>query len=104
MNTEENWAYELESEYSHVSELQDVECAKEFISDVLEALYGDSSLDQMENSLEEACACLKVPFPTTELKITKSNPYFETNNPYFQVGLAISKHQAQLILNKRRTT
>ena len=90
MNQEEYWDYEPESEYVHVSELEDVECAKEFLSDVVEALYGKTSLDQMERSLEEACAYLKIPFTNRDLTITKKNPYF-------QFGIALSKHQAKVL-------
>ena len=90
MDHNEYWGRDLGSEYVHVSELEHVEEAKEFLADVVEGLYGDKSLDQMERSLEEACAYLKVPFPNKELTITK-------NNPYFQVGVALSKHQAKVL-------
>ena len=90
MNQEEYCDYDIESEYVHVSELEDVEHAKEFLADVVEGLYGEKSLDQMERSLEEACAYLKVPFPNKELTITKKNPYF-------QFGVALSKHQARVL-------
>lgn len=85
----EYWGVDFGSEYLHVSELEDIECAKEFLSDVVEGLYGKNSLDQMERSLEEACAYLKIPFPNKELTITKKNPYF-------QVGVALSKHHSQV--------
>ena len=90
MNQEEHWGYEPESEYVDVSELEDVECAKEFLADVVEGLYGNKPLDQMERALEEACAYLKVPFPNKELTIKKKNPYFD-------FGVAISKHQAHVL-------
>ena len=90
MNIDEYWGAEPQSEYVHVSELEDVEQAKDFLADVVEGLYGDKPLDQMERSLEEACAYLKVPFPNKELTITKKNPYFK-------FGVAISKHQATVL-------
>lgn len=90
MNLNEQWDYEPESEYLHVSDIEDVECAKEFLSDVVEGLYGDKTLDQMEHSLEEVCAYLKVPFPNKELTITKKNPYFK-------FGVGLSKHQARIL-------
>lgn len=90
MNIDEEWYYDEDLEYVHVSELEDVEYAKEFLSDVVEGLYGEMSLEQMERSLEEACAYLDVPFPNKELTITKKNPYFE-------FGVALSKNQAQIL-------
>lgn len=94
MDHNEYWGVDFGSEYIHVSELEDIEenieQAKEFLTDVVEGLYGNKSLDQMERSLEEACAYLKVPFPKRELTITKKNPYF-------QCGVALSKHQAKVL-------
>ncbi len=90
MDLNEYWVEEPTNEYVHVSELEDVECAKEFLAEVVEGLYGDKPLDQMERSLEEACAYLKVPFPKKELTITKKNPYFK-------FGVALSKHQAGVL-------
>jgi len=93
MKNHDEWIetyYDLDPEFVHVSELEDVEQAKDFLSDVVEGLYGDTSLEQMERSLEEACAYLKVPFPKKELTITKKNPYFE-------FGVALSRHQAQVV-------
>lgn len=86
----EYWGVDFGSEYVHVSELEDIECAREFLADVVEGLYGDTSLDQMERALEEACAYLKVPFPKKELTITKKNPYFN-------FGVALSKHQSRVL-------
>ncbi len=90
MDHNEYWGVDFGSEYIHISELEDIECAKEFLAEVVEGLYGDKPLDQMERSLEEACAYLKVPFPNKELTITKKNPYF-------QFGVALSKHQARVL-------
>ena len=79
-----------EQEYIHPSELEDVECAKDFISQAVQGLYGNGSLEQIERSLEEACAYLKIPFPNKELTITKKNPYFE-------FGVSLSKGQARVL-------
>ena len=44
MNIDEYWGAEPQSEYVHVSELEDVEQAKDFLSVVVEGLYGDKPL------------------------------------------------------------
>lgn len=90
MNNHEYWVEDPTSECVHVSELEDVEQAREFISEVVEGLYGEKSLDHMERALEEACAYLDIPFPNKELTITKKNPYF-------QFGVDLSTHQARVI-------
>ena len=79
MHPQEQWAYEPESEYTHVSEIEAVEQAKEFLADVVEGLYGDKPLDQI---------------PNKKLTITKKNPYF-------QLGAALSRFQGEVLL---RTT
>ena len=90
MNYDEYWGYNPEENISEVTEVEDVENAREFLEQAVNGLYGDASLEQIERSLEEACAYLKVPFPNKELTITKKNPYF-------QFGVALSKHQARVL-------
>lgn len=90
MNHNECWDEDPTSEYVHISELENFEQAKEFISEVVEGLYGEKSLDHMERALEEACAYLDIPFPDKELTITKKNPYF-------QFGVALSTCQARIL-------
>jgi hypothetical protein len=74
MNLDEYWGIDPQSEYIHTSELEDIGQAKEFLSDAIDGLYGDAPLDQIERSLEEACAYLKIPFPDKQLTITKKHP------------------------------
>lgn len=90
MNLNEEMAYEADSEYVHVSELEYIDRAKDFLKDVVEGLYGDKSLAQVERSLEEVCSYLKVPFPNRELTITKKNPYFH-------FGLDLSRIQTEML-------
>jgi len=102
MQYHEAWVdepYDVESEYVHVSELEEletkIEYAKDFLSEALEGLYGEKSLDQMERALEEVCAYLDVPFPIQELKVTKTKPHL--SNPYFKFGALLSQKQAQVV-------
>jgi len=98
--------YDVDPEYVHVSELEEleenIEQAREFLVEAFKGLYGDKSLDHMERALEEVCAYLRVPFPKQELKVTKENEspmYYE--NPYFQIGAIMSKGQAR-VLNRTK--
>lgn len=84
----------IELDDTHVSEIENIENAREFISEALDCLYGSKSLDHLEFALQEACAYLEIPYPKGELKIEKKNLYFE-------IGVAMSRHQAQVL---NRTT
>jgi len=95
MNHEEYfWGDESQGKYVHVSELDKYEDAKGFLIDVLDSLYGNKSLDDMERALEEACAHMEIPFPKGNLKVNK-------NNPYFQLGAAMSRTQARVLSRKK---
>lgn len=96
MNYYEQDEYNVDPEYVHVSELEQVEEAKGFISEALDCLYGNKPLDHLEFALEEACSYLDIPFPKGKLKIEKPS------NPYFEFGVAMSKHQAR-ILSRHKT-
>lgn len=91
--------YLVDSEYVHVSEVEELEekikWAKDFLKEALEGLYGEKSLDHAEHALEEVCSYLDVPFPGTEIKVTKQKPHL--SNPYFQFGTLLSHKQAQVI-------
>lgn len=95
MTTYEEELYDWHENYHSdptLPELEELEEAKEFISEALECLYGNKSLEHLEFTLQNACAYLDIPYPKGELKIKKKNQYFD-------FGVFLAKNQAK-ILNK----
>lgn len=85
------------TEFVHVSELEDLDNAKDYMKDVLDGLYGEKSLDEMERALEEVCFHLDVDFPHKLLKVQKKSPYFE-------LGAALSRAQAKKMSSQKMSS
>lgn len=52
---------------------EDLEHAAGHMQKVFDILYGEDSIDELENHLEEACTILSMPLPRTNLKIKKED-------------------------------
>lgn len=103
MTTYEEELYDWEGYNSHVDELEQVEEAKGFISEALDCLYGNKSLEHLEFALENACAYLDIPFPKEDLKVQKVNYAAPHAKDYFDFGASLARGQA-VILNRTQET
>ena len=72
-----DWWYEPDcdvspyDDYVHVDDLPDLDHARDHMKAVLEALYGNGSLENLESSLEEVLSILEMKLPTVNLCVRK---------------------------------
>ena len=62
---------DLENEWVHIDEIPDLDHAKKAMKKVLDILYRESSMDDLEENLENVCDILSLPLPAGHLKIKK---------------------------------
>lgn len=72
-------------------EMSELEYAREKMQVVLDSLYGDKPLNDMEDAVFEVCGALDLPTPfKKELNVQKKS------NEYFELGKYLIENQAKI--------
>jgi hypothetical protein len=64
--------YETPDGWVRSDEVPDVESVKDHMYGVLESMYKTGDVSDLERSVEEICAYLNMPFPTSDLKLKRA--------------------------------
>lgn len=79
------------NEKDNAAELSDLEYAKEKMQVILDGLYGDKPLNDMEEAVYEVCGALDIPTPLKKDLNIQKKP-----NEYFELGKYFMENQAEL--------
>lgn len=80
----------FQDERVSLEEISDLEYAREKMQVILDSLYGEKPLNDMQDAIYEMCGALDVPTPKNELNIQKKE------DEYFKLGKYLMKNQATL--------
>ena len=88
--TPEDFYEAFADEIDKSDEISELEYAREKMQVVLDGLYGDKPLNDMEDAVYEVCGALDIPTPLKkELSVKKKS------NEYFELGKYLMENQAK---------
>ena len=71
MMIDKNDEYMFDDYSSLENESIDLDHARHYMKNILDILYGNASIDEFENDLEEVCAVLSIKLPKNKINLRK---------------------------------